>query len=195
MRVAIYDGDTPTARRKKLREDPPHILITTPDMLHLGILPHHESWKRFFAGLNLVVIDELHTYRGVFGSHVAQVLRRLERLARHHGAAPRFVATSATVANPGELAGELVGHEFAVVSDDGAPRTERHVLLLNPTGSPYTAASRLFRLAVGQGLRTIAFTKARSVTELMYQWIVEAQPELRARISAYRAGFLPEERR
>lgn len=195
VRVAIYDGDTPTARRRKLREDPPQILITTPDMLHLGILPHHETWKRFFAGLRLVVIDELHTYRGVFGSHVAQVVRRLDRLARHHGGRPRFVATSATVANPGELAGELVGREFAVVREDGAPRTERHVLLFDPTGSPYTAASRLFRLAVGQGLRTIAFTKARSVTELMYQWIVEAQPELRPRISAYRAGFLPEERR
>ncbi len=198
VRVAIYDGDTPAARRRKLREDPPHVLITTPDMLHLGILPHHESWKRFFAGLRLVVIDELHTYRGVFGSHVAQVLRRLDRIARHHradGGGPRMVATSATVANPGELAGELTGRDFAVVCEDGAPRTERHVLLLNPTGSPYTTAARLFRLAVGRGLRTIAFTKARSVTELMFQWIVEAEPELRPRISAYRAGFLPEERR
>ena len=142
-----------------------------------------------------MVVDELHTYRGIFGSHVAQVLRRLQRVAAHHGAEPRWIAASATVANPGELAGALLGQPVAVIGNDGAPRTRRHVALLNPEGSPYTAAARLFRLSVELGLRTIAFTKARKITELMHTWIVEAAPELRDRISSYRSGFLPEERR
>jgi DEAD/DEAH box helicase domain-containing protein len=194
-RVAIYDGDTPAGERRKLRASPPHLLITTPDMLHLGLLPHHESWSRFFAGLGLVVLDELHSYRGVFGAHVAQVMRRLDRVARHHGAAPRFVCASATIANPGEHAANVTGRHFEVVEADGAARAARHVLLLNPGGSPYTAAARLFRLAVARGLRTIAFTKARRVTELLHAWIQSAEPALAKRISSYRAGFLPEERR
>jgi len=194
-RVAIYDGDTPQAERKRIRRDPPQILITTPDMLHMGILPSHASWERFFRGLGLVVIDELHTYRGVFGSHVAQVMRRLDRVARHHRARPRFVCASATVANPGELAGHLTGRDFDVIEASGAARARRHVLLVNPQASPYTTAARLFRLSVGHGLRTIAFTKARRITELMHAWITAADPTLRERISSYRAGFLPEERR
>ena len=100
LRVAAYDGDTPHAARRKLRDDPPGVLISTPDMLHAGILPHHATWRRFFERLHLVVLDELHTYRGIFGSHVAQVLRRLDRVARFHGARPAFVAASATVDNP-----------------------------------------------------------------------------------------------
>jgi DEAD/DEAH box helicase domain-containing protein len=194
-RVAIYDGDTPAGERRKLRASPPQLLITTPDMLHLGLLPHHESWSRFFGGLGLVVLDELHTYRGVFGAHVAQVMRRLDRVARHHGAAPRLVCASATIANPGEHAANVTGRSFEVVEADGAARAPRHVLLLNPGGSPYTAAARLFRMAVGRGLRTIAFTKARRVTELLHAWIQSAEPALAKRISSYRAGFLPEERR
>jgi len=195
IRVAIYDGDTPTAQRRKLRDDPPHVLITTPDMLHAGILPHHATWKRFFSQLAFVVLDELHVYRGIFGSHVAQVMRRLERVAHFHGARPQVVAASATVANPGELAAALFGRSFQVVQADGAPQAEREVLLFRPTASPYTLAANLFRLAVGQGLRTIAFTKARRITELMHSWVVEAEPRLADRVSAYRAGFLPEERR
>jgi DEAD/DEAH box helicase domain-containing protein len=193
--VAIYDGDTPTAQRQRLRKNPPNVLITTPDMLHHGLLPHHGAWQAFFAGLATLVIDELHTYRGIFGSHIAQLLRRLLRVAAYHGARPQLVAASATIANPGELAEALTGRRFAVVQVDGAPRPRRHFLLLNPPGSPYTAAARLFRLAVGLGLRTIAFTKARRITELMHTWVVEAEPGLRDRISSYRAGFLPEERR
>ncbi len=130
--VAIYDGDTPASQRRKIRESPPNVLISTPDMLHMGILPHHASWQPFFRGLELLVIDELHTYRGVFGSQVAQVLRRLDRVAAHHGARAQIICASATVANPGELARNLTGREFQVVSADGAARTERHVLLLNP---------------------------------------------------------------
>lgn len=193
--VEVYDGDTPTAHRKRIREQPPRVLVTTPDMLHVGILPRHATWGAFFSGLRWIVIDELHTYRGVFGSHVAQVLRRLLRVAAHHGAEPRIIAASATIANPGELAGALTGRPFDVIETDGAPRPARHVVLLNPVGSPYTAAARLFRLAIGLGLRTIAFTKARRVTELIHQWVIEAEPALHGKISSYRAGFLPDERR
>ncbi len=195
IRVAIYDGDTPDSQRRKIRESPPNVLITTPDMLHAGILPHHANWRRFFEGLEIVTIDELHTYRGVFGSHIAQLLRRLDRVARFHGARPQFVAASATIANPGELATQLTGQPFEVVEDSGAPRATRQLLLFRPTGSPYALAARLFRLSVNLGLRTIAFTKARVITELIHQWVVEAEPELASQISSYRAGFLPSERR
>ncbi|MBM4384051.1 MAG: DEAD/DEAH box helicase [Deltaproteobacteria bacterium] len=194
--VAVYDGDTKPGQRTKIRNNPPNVIVTTPDMLHLGLLPHHMSWERFFRGLSLVVVDELHAYRGIFGSHVAQVLRRLDRVAAFHGARPRFVCASATVANPGELAQLVTGRAPVVVHAEGAPRSKRDVLFLNPVGtSPYTAAARLFRIALKCGLRTIAFTKARRVTELMHQWIAAAEPQLAPRISSYRAGFLPEERR
>jgi DEAD/DEAH box helicase domain-containing protein len=195
VQVAIYDGDTPQALRRKLRDAPPNVLITTPDMLHAGILPHHASWRNLFRNLSMVVIDELHTYRGIFGAHVAQVLRRLERVARFHGTQPQLVAASATIANPGELASQLTGREFEVVRADGAPQSRREVLLFKPSASAYTLAAHLFRLAVGMGLRTIAFTKARVITELLHTWVVEADPGLAARVSSYRAGFLPEERR
>ncbi|MFI5320070.1 MAG: DEAD/DEAH box helicase, partial [Myxococcota bacterium] len=194
--VAIYDGDTKPGLRTKIRNNPPNVIVTTPDMLHLGLLPHHMSWERFFRGLSLVVVDELHSYRGIFGSHVAQVLRRLDRVCAFHGSRPRFVCASATVANPGELARLVTGRAPSVVFAEGAPRSKREVLLFNPVGtSPYTAAARLFRHALKSGLRTIAFTKARRVTELMHQWIAAAEPALAPRISSYRAGFLPEERR
>jgi DEAD/DEAH box helicase domain-containing protein len=195
VRAAIYDGDTPTAERRRLRSHPPQVLISTPDMLHAGILPHHASWREFFRSLRFVVVDELHSYRGIFGSHVAQVLRRLDRVARFHGARPQWVTASATIANPGELAASLCGHPFEVIGDGGAPRERREVLLFRPRSSPYTLAARLFRLAVSRGLRTIAFTKARVITELMHTWVIEAEPALAARVSSYRAGFLPEERR
>jgi DEAD/DEAH box helicase domain-containing protein len=191
----VYDGDTSNAARKRIRENPPAVVITTPDMLHAGILPSHASWQGFFRGLRLVVVDELHTYRGVFGSHVAQVLRRLLRIAAHYGAHPQIVAASATVANPGELAARLSGRDVRVVERDGAPRPAREVLLLRPRGAATTTAARLFRLAVRCGLRTIAFTKARAVTELLYTWVAESDPSLRSRITAYRAGYLASERR
>lgn len=193
--VAIYDGDTPQARRRRLRESPPNVLITTPDMLHAGILPTHASWAELFRNLRTIVIDELHVYRGIFGTHVAQVLRRLLRVAASHGARPRIVAASATIANPGELAGALTGRTFHVVQSDAAPRPLRHVLLFQPESSPYTMAARIFRASVALGLRTIAFTKARRITELLHTWVIDADPALAKRVSSYRAGFLPEERR
>lgn len=193
--IAVYDGDTPESRRKRLRATPPDVLITTPDMLHAGILPLHATWAPFFRGLRTIVIDELHAYRGIFGAQIAQVLRRCLRVAASHGAQPRIVAASATVANPGELAEALTGRSFRVVESDAAPRPRRHVQLYQPDGSAYTMAARLFRAAVGRGLRTIAFTKARRVTELLHTWVTQAEPHLAAKVSSYRAGFLPEERR
>ena len=191
----IYDGDTSPHRRKKIRESPPSVLLTTPDMLHVGILPGHDAWKEFFRNLELVVVDEVHTYRGVLGAHFAQVLRRLVRVARHHGANPRFIACSATVGNPAQFARELFGRELDVVAQDGAPEPKRWLAALEPEASAYTTAARLFRRCVRAGLRTIAFTQARRVTELMHVWILEAEPQLAGRISSYRSGFLPEERR
>jgi DEAD/DEAH box helicase domain-containing protein len=193
--VEIYDGDTPPHLRKRIRDAPPSVLLTTPDMLHFGILPGHDAWKEFFRNLELVVVDEVHTYRGVLGAHFAQVLRRLLRVARHHGAEPRFVACSATVGNPERFARELFGRELDVVAQDGAPTPERWLATLEPEASAYTAAARLFRRCVRAGLRTIAFTQSRRITELMHLWVLEAEPQLAQRISSYRSGFLPEERR
>ncbi|MDP3938190.1 MAG: DEAD/DEAH box helicase [Deltaproteobacteria bacterium] len=194
-RAAIYDGDTTPHRRRKIRDDHPNFLITNPDMLHLGILPHHPGWEGLFRKLRYVVIDELHAYRGIFGSHIAQVLRRLIRVARYYGASPQFIACSATIQNPGELAAALTGLPFTVVDADGAAAAERHLAFVNPEGSPTLAAARLFSHAVRAGHKTIAFTKSRKVTELMHAWTLEEDPELAGRISAYRSGYLREERR
>jgi DEAD/DEAH box helicase domain-containing protein len=171
------------------------VLFTTPDMLHAGILPGHATWRPFLANLRLIVLDEVHTYRGVLGGHMAQVLRRLLRIAHHYGADPRIVACSATIGNPEPFSAELLGRPAVCVAGDGAPRPARHLAFVEPEVSPYTAAARLFRLCVAEGLRTIAFTQARRATELMHTWILEAAPELAPRISSYRSGFLPEERR
>jgi DEAD/DEAH box helicase domain-containing protein len=192
--AAIYDGDTSAHHRKKIREHPPHLLITNPDMLHAAILAFHGRWERFFRELRFIG-GRLHTYRGVFGSHMAHVLRRLLRVARFYGATPQVIACSATIDNPGELAAALTGLPFTVIDDDGSPGAERHFLFVNPVGSPYTAAARIFRQAVRAGYKTIAFTKARKITELIHAWTLQGDPALASRISAYRSGYLPEERR
>jgi DEAD/DEAH box helicase domain-containing protein len=192
----IYDGDTTQHRRAKIRKSPPSVLLTNPDMLHMGILAYHEKWEEFFRGLRFVVIDEVHTYRGVFGSHMAGVLRRLLRICEHYGARPRIIACSATVSNPGELAARLTGREVKVVDSSGAPESRRRFLFLNPDRlAASTVAARLLRRAVDAGLATIAFTKSRRMTELIYTWAVQGDAGLGASISAYRAGYLPEERR
>jgi DEAD/DEAH box helicase domain-containing protein len=196
IRSAIYDGDTPAYQRKKLRENPPHILISNPDMLHLALLAYHAQWKELFQNLRFVVIDEIHTYRGIFGSHIVQVIRRLRRICRHYGSAPQFVVLSATIANPGDFAERLTEQSFAVIQDSGAPRAGRHLLFMNPsTESPYTLSTQLFREACEAGLKTIAFTQARKITELIHTWLIQEKPKLAGRVSSYRAGFLPEERR
>lgn len=192
---AIYDGDTPESERRKIRRNPPRVLITNPDMLHLGLLAYHDSWRDFFSALCYVVLDEVHTYKGIFGSHIAEVLLRMRRVCNMYGANPQFFASSATVANPGEFVSRLIGEETAVVDRSGAPSSKRHFLFLQPVLSPYTVAARLFINALDSGLKTICFTRARKITELITTWVMQQAPHLRGRISSYRAGFLPEERR
>jgi DEAD/DEAH box helicase domain-containing protein len=192
---AVYDGDTTAYRRKKIRDNLPNVVFTNPDMLHLAINAFHPKWENFLMNLRYVVIDEIHAYRGVFGSHVAQVLRRLRRIARRWGSYPQFIACSATIANPGSFAEELTGVEFKVVERNGAPRGGIHFLFLNPYDSPYASATRLFLRCLKSGFRTIVFTRARKITELIYSWATEHAPEYRELISPYRAGFLPQERR
>jgi len=192
----IYDGDTPQADRRRLRAQPPHVLITNPDMLHMSILAYHDEWRALFENLRFVVIDEMHVYRGIFGSHVHHVLRRLARVCRKFGAAPRIVASSATIGNPGEFAARLIGAPFSVIDESGAPRPGRHMVFVNPSsGSPYTAATRILEQSMRAGLRTIAFTKARRITELLTTWLHAAAPDLTGLVASYRAGYLPSDRR
>ena len=195
LKAEIYDGDTSSYRRKKIRESVPPVLITNPDMVHLSLLPFHAQWEAFFRNLRFVVIDELHTYKGIFGSHLAQVLRRLERVCDFYGATPQIVACSATIANPRAFAEKLTGLPFEAVTESGAPRSGRHFLFLNPNTSPYTLAAKLFLDCIDAGYRTLAFTQARKITELLHAWVLKDRPDLRGRVSSYRAGFLPEERR
>jgi DEAD/DEAH box helicase domain-containing protein len=191
----IYDGDTSTAVRARIKRNPPQVLLTNPDMLHLGFLPHHDGWARFFAKVKHVVVDEAHSYRGVFGSHVGHVLRRLRRVLAVHGASPRWVACSATVGNPEEFLDQLTGLPFEVVSESGAPSSPKTIALWNPPGSPYTDAVTLLTACVEAGCKTIVFTKARKITELISMWVNRARPEWAGRVRSYRAGYLPEERR
>jgi len=192
----IYDGDTPQSKRTKILANPPEIIITNPDMLHRSILGFHPKWEKFLKGLKFVVLDELHTYRGVFGSHIVQVLKRLFRICEHYGRELQIIASSATIANPGELAAALTGRTFEVIDKNGAPRAPRHFLFINPEElSTYTVSARLFRRSIEMGMKTIAFTKARKITELIYTWMMQSAPKLAEKISAYRAGYLPEERR
>jgi DEAD/DEAH box helicase domain-containing protein len=193
--AAVYDGDTPEAERRKIKSKPPRVLITNPDMLHMGLLAYHDTWKEFFSNLSHVVLDEVHTYKGIFGSHISQVLMRMRRVCKVYGSNPQFIACSATVSNPGELVSRLIGREVSVVDQSGAPSSRRHFVFLNPVLSPYTVASRLFVKALESGLKTIVFTRARKITELITTWVMRDSPHLRHRISSYRAGFLPEERR
>jgi DEAD/DEAH box helicase domain-containing protein len=193
--AAIYDGDTTPYKRKKIRSEPPQILITNPDMLHRGILAHHESWDKLLQDLTFVVLDEVHTYRGIFGSHVNQVVRRLKRLCLDYGAAPRFILLSATVSNPKTFGESLVEEKLQVIDAVGAPKSGHHFLFLNPAASPNFSAAKLFIQCVRNGFRTIAFTQSRQVTELIHVWVSRLSPKLRKKISSYRAGFMPEERR
>ncbi|MBZ0113395.1 MAG: DEAD/DEAH box helicase, partial [Thermoanaerobaculia bacterium] len=191
----IYDGDTPKHRRAKIRQDPPRVLISNPDMIHLGMLPYWNSWQPFLRDLRWIVLDELHTYRGIFGSHFHHVLRRLLRLCHQVGSNPRIIASSATAANAEVFAERLCGEQFEWIRDSGAPREGRHFLLLQPDASPYTLALHLLISLLQQGQRTIVFTKARGITELLYKWLQRQEPSLAPKVASYRAGFLPEERR
>ena len=193
--IAIYDGDTTSHFRRKIKNDPPGVLITNPEMLHLGILPYHDQWAQFFAALSHVVVDEVHTYRGILGSHMAQLFRRLERIAALYGSRPAFTACSATIGNPAELMEKLTGREPVPVTESGSPQGKRNFVFLNPEDSPSTAAIHLLRAALARGLRTIVYAQSRRMTELISIWAAEQSGEYAKKISAYRAGFLSEERR
>lgn len=193
--AAVYDGDTTAHFRKKIRENPPQVLLTNPEMLHLSLLPFHHLWATLFAGLSLVVVDEVHTYRGVLGAHMAQVFRRLMRVASLYGSSPVFAFCSATVGNPVELASLLTGAGPRPVLQSGAPQGKRHYIFMNPLESPSSVAIKLLKAALYRGLRTIVYCQSRRMTELISLWATEQSGSYAGRISAYRAGFLPEERR
>ena len=193
--AAIYDGDTTTYRRKRIREAPANVILTNPEMLHLSFLAHHRKWSTFFQGLQTVVVDEVHTYRGVMGSHVAQIFRRFHRICRRYGASPTFVFSSATVANPGRLARQLTGLAVTAVTKSGAPRNNRSLVFINPETGPAQAAILLLKAALHRKLRTIVYTQSRKLTELIALWTANQSGDFANRISAYRAGFLAEERR
>ena len=202
LRAAIYDGDTETERRWQIRKWA-NLVLTNPDMLHVGVLPHHDRWGDVLSNLRYVIVDEAHVYRGVFGSHVANVLRRLRRLAKIHGAEPQFLLASATIANPGELVESLLGVRASVVGDDGAPRAERTVVLWNPPltdeelglrASPLGEGSRLLGELVTRRLRTLLFAKSRKAAELIHRFTADRLGDS-SRLSPYRAGYTPAQRR
>jgi DEAD/DEAH box helicase domain-containing protein len=204
IRAAVYDGDTPQAERPLVRRNA-NLVMSNPDMLHASILPGHPRWADFFLRLSLVVVDEAHVARGVFGSHVAMILRRLRRLVAHYGGQPQFVLASATVGNPADLAERLVGLPFAEVADDASPRGEKLFVLWNPPlvdeelglrRSAVTETSWLFSQLVEAETRTIAFCRTRRAAELVAEFARRDLPgALRRRVKSYRAGYLPEERR
>jgi len=208
IRPAIYDGDTRREDRAQIRRRS-NLILTNPDMLHLGILPHHRQWGDVFANLAVVVIDEAHVYRGVFGSHVANVLRRLRRIANAYGVEPRFLLASATIANPVELAERLTGLEdVTLIDEDGAPSASRQIAMWNPLITDEALLTRRSALSeaadvvhdlVCSGARTICFIKSRRAVELVAKLVSEklahTQPDLADKVVAYRAGYTPQQRR
>lgn len=206
VRAFTFDGDTPGDVRKAVRTKG-DIVVTNPDMLHQGILPHHTKWAQFFEALEYIVIDEMHTYRGVFGSHVANVIRRLRRICRFYGSDPVFVMSSATIANPAELASELIDAKVNAITESGAPQGAKHLLLWNPPvvnsdlgirASARSQTTRIARSAVKQGLKSIIFAQSRLMVEVLTKYLkdnFDKDPRKPARIAAYRGGYLPTERR
>src|SRR2546422_914371 len=180
--VFTYDGDTPSDARKAIREQG-HIVLSNPDMLHSGILPHHTKWMRLFENLRYIVLDELHTYRGVFGSHLGNVLRRLKRIARFYGSDPQFICCSATIANPGELASQLIEKKVEVVEENGAPAGEKLFLFYNPPmvnrnlgirRSYINEGTRVAKELLARKLQTIVFANSRLHTEVIQTYLQQA---------------------
>jgi DEAD/DEAH box helicase domain-containing protein len=212
--AAIYDGDTPQAQRPSIRRNA-RLILSNPDMLHTGILPHHTVWTEFFQGLRYVVIDEMHTYRGVFGSHVANVIRRLKRVAAFYGAHPQFILSSATIGNPGELAARLIELPVEVVDQDGSSRGERHFLLYNPPvvdpalglrKSLLLESVRLAKDLFASQVQSVVFARSRRSVEIILTYLQggdpggaaasrSAPPDLASRIRGYRSGYLSTQRR
>jgi len=214
IKCAIYDGDTPVSVRSALRSQA-RLIITNPDMLHTGILPHHTGWVKFFRGLRFVVIDEIHTYRGVFGSHVANVIRRLKRIANFYGAAPQFILTSATIGNPDELGQRMINEPVILIDNDGAEKGEKHFLIYNPPiidkslglrRSAIQAGVNLAEDLLEYGLQTIVFSRARRTVEIILTYLREQTNTSNLKkslqkhnadeiIRGYRSGYLPGQRR
>lgn len=206
--AGVLDGDTPAGTRRRLR-DQASLVFSNPDMLHAGVMPRHDRWARFLGGLRYLVLDELHAYHGILGSNLALVLRRFWRLCRHYGSAPRLIACSATVANPGEFGRRLTGRELTVIDEDGSPRGRRTYVFWNPPRirdvhyrsrrSANVEAHELMARLIEQGTPTIAFSKARMTAELIHRYVRETlertAPHLRDRVTPYRGGYLAEERR
>ena len=206
VRTFTYDGDTPQDARKAIRARG-NLVITNPDMLHAGILPHHTKWQRLFENLRYVVIDELHYYRGVLGSHLANVLRRLKRVARFYGSTPQFICTSATIANPQELAARILEEDVTLIDDNGAPAAEKYFVCYNPPvvnpqlgirRSYLNETRRLAKTFLSRGLQTIIFANSRLATEILVTYLQEdfsQGPAMPQAVRGYRGGYLPLERR
>jgi DEAD/DEAH box helicase domain-containing protein len=204
--VFTYDGDTPSDARRAIREHG-HVILTNPDMLHTGILPHHTKWTRVLENLRYIVLDELHTYRGVFGSHLANVLRRLARIAEFYGSKPQFICCSATIANPGELAAQLIAEPVQVVEENGAPAAEKLFVFYNPPmvnrnlgirRSYLNETTRVAKELLARKLQTIVFANSRLHTEVLLTYLQQANrpgPGEAEPIRGYRGGYLPGERR
>jgi DEAD/DEAH box helicase domain-containing protein len=207
IRPGVYDGDTPTAQRRRIKAEA-NLILSNPDMLHASILPYHPKWSRFFANLRFIVLDEIHTYRGILGANVACVLRRLLRICEHYGGRPVFLSASATIANPGELASRLIGRPVEVIDRDGSPRGRKYFAFWNPSplgkdqlarASASDDAVWLMTQAMEAGAQTLAFARTRQATELINRYVQQAfrdrQPSLARQMRAYRGGYLPNERR
>jgi DEAD/DEAH box helicase domain-containing protein len=195
LTAAVYDGDITAYHKAKIRRCPPHVLLSNPEMLHLAMLAHHHLWEEYFAHLKYVVIDEVHTYRGVMGSNMAWVFRRLLRICRLYGSEPVFIFCSATIANPASLAQKLTGLAVQVVDEPGAPSGQKEILMMRGLEGAAQTAIALIHSAVARQLRTIVYTQSRKITELIAIWASRRAKGFADKICAYRAGFLPEERR
>ncbi|RNF83653.1 DEAD/DEAH box helicase [Montanilutibacter psychrotolerans] len=206
VKAFTFDGDTPGDARQAIRLHG-DIVVSNPDMLHQAILPHHTKWAQFFENLRYVVIDEIHTYRGVFGSHVTNVLRRLKRICAFYGVRPQFILCSATIGNPREHAQALIEDAVHAITDSGAPTGDKHVLLWNPPmvnadlglrASARSQSNRIARIAIRSGLKTLVFAQTRLMVEVLTKYLKDVfdhDPRKPARIRAYRGGYLPTERR
>ncbi|NLX82804.1 MAG: DEAD/DEAH box helicase [Clostridiales bacterium] len=206
IKTYTYDGDTPAAARKAIRQAG-HVVVTNPDMLHSNILPHHTKWVKLFENLRFIVIDEIHTYRGIFGANLANVLRRLMRLCAFYGSRPQFILCSATIANPGELAAQLIGRPVQLVDESGAPMGEKHIVFYNPPvvnkqlgirKSALSQARMLASLLLKNQVPTIVFAKSRVQVEVLTKALKEQKSDVLGKSSTvrgYRGGYLPQERR
>lgn len=206
VKTYTYDGDTPQSARKAIRQAG-HVVVTNPDMLHSGILPHHTKWTKLFENLEFVVIDEIHHYRGVFGSHLANVIRRLMRICRFYGSNPTFLCCSATIANPEELASKITGRKITVIDNNGAPMGEKHIIFYNPPvvnrelgirKSSLLESGRIARLLIKNHIQTIVFARARISIEILLTYLRDAfgdSPGSEDKIRGYRGGYLPRQRR